>query len=235
MPAIPRLDLANVPKHIIQRGVNKTPCFLHRANYWKYLDELALAASQTGCAVHAYVLMTNHVHLLVTPPEDGATSRMMQQLGTRYVRYFNAMHQRTGTLWEGRFRSCLVSADDYFLTCQRYIELNPVRAGMVSRPADYRWSSYHANAQGRIDPVVQPHAVYLGLAADTPTRWKTYAALVASGISDAQREEISRYTHQGRAFGPPAFQRQVRRELVAETRLRKRGRPAASRGSSSIK
>ena len=235
MPAIPRLRFADIPMHIIQRGVNRAPCFIHRANYWKYLDELQLAARETGCAVHAYVLMTNHVHLLVTPPDETAASRMMQRLGTRYVRYFNAAHERTGTLWEGRFRSCLVSTDDYFLACQRYIELNPVRAGMVASPGEHRWSSYPANAQGRIDPLVTPHPLYLGLASDDATRWKAYAALVASGISDSQRDQITRHTQQGRALGPPAFQRWIRRTLGQETRVRPRGRPKARRRSASGK
>ncbi|ODS64428.1 MAG: hypothetical protein ABS41_03005 [Arenimonas sp. SCN 70-307] len=229
MPAIPRLDLAHIPNHIIQRGVNRAPCFVHGANYWRYLDELALAAKQAGCRIHAYVLMTNHVHLLVTPQEDGATSRMMQQLGTRYVRYFNACHQRTGTLWEGRFRSCLVGSDDYLLACQRYIELNPVRAGMVPHPGMYRWSSYHFNAQGRIDPLVQPHPVYLALAADANERWRAYRALVAEGITDQQRDALTRSTNQGRAWGSPSFQLQIGQLLGRVASTRARGRPKSTR------
>lgn len=224
MPAQPRFDLARTPKHVIQRGVNRCPCFVHDANYWHYLEELRLASERHGCAIHAYVLMTNHVHLLVTPEEAGGTSRMMHQLGTRYVRYFNALNERTGTLWEGRFRSCLIDSDDYLLTCQRYIELNPVRAGLAASPGHYRWSSYPCNAEGRIDPLVKPHPVYASLASDPLARQKTYAQLVAAGITDEQRDQLRRYTHQGRAWGSPQFQSKVEQTLGHHAALRRRGR-----------
>lgn len=224
MPAHPRLDLARTPKHIIQRGVDRCACFQRSADFRQYLEELGSAADRHRCAIHAYVLMTNHVHLLATPEEDGATSRMMQQLGTRYVRYFNACHDRTGTLWEGRFRSCLIDSDDYFLTCQRYIELNPVRAGLAKTPGGYAWSSYHCNAQGRIDPLVTPHAVYLRLAMDPLERQLAYSALVDDGISDEHRDQLRRYTHQGRAWGSEAFQSMVENELGQPAAVRHRGR-----------
>jgi putative transposase len=149
---------------------------------------------------------------------------MMQQLGTRYVRYFNACHDRTGTLWEGRFRSCLIDSDDYLLTCQRYIELNPVRAGLAPSPGGYTWSSYHCNAEGRIDPLVKPHPVYTGLAINPLVRQQVYAGLVAAGLSDDQLDQLRRYTHQGRAWGSPGFQSSVEEALGHHAAVRHRGR-----------
>lgn len=224
MPAQPRFDIAHTPKHIIQRGVDRCACFRHKGDYRQYLDELEQASKRHGCAIHAYVLMTNHVHLLVTAAEDGATSRMMQQLGTRYVRYFNARHERTGTLWEGRFRSCLIDSERYFLTCQRYIELNPVRAGLAGSPGQHPWSSYHCNAEGRVDRLVTPHPAYTDLAKDPLVRQRAYAALVAAGISDDDRDQLRRYTQQGRAWGSAAFQARVGKVLGHHAGLRRRGR-----------
>lgn len=148
----PRFDLPGVPQHIVQRGNDRQPRFADTAGYLRYRQELGEAARKHGCTLHAYVLMTNHVHLLATPAEPGGISRMMQAIGRRYVAAFNARYRRTDTLWEGRFKSALVDSERYVLACYRYIELNPVRAGMVAAPGDYRWSSYHANADGRTEP-----------------------------------------------------------------------------------
>src|SRR4051812_23176241 len=144
MPRRARLSLPNIPWHIIQRGNNRAVCFAAEADYRRYLDELAELSKRFGCAVHAYALMTNHVHLLLTPDEAEGPGLLMKHLGQRYVQHVNRAYGRSGTLWEGRFRSCLTQSEDYLLACQRYIELNPVRAGMVRHPRDYRWSSYHA-------------------------------------------------------------------------------------------
>ncbi len=133
MPRQPRIDLPGVPQHLVQRGNDRRPCFFAPIDRTRYLDELRDAACRYGCAVHAYVLMTNHVHLLLTPARTGCVSTMMQSLGRRYVRYINDRYRRTGTLWEGRFKACPVQSDDHLLRCYRYIELNPVRAGMVSQ------------------------------------------------------------------------------------------------------
>ena len=166
MPRRPRLILPNVPVHLIQRGNNRQPCFVADEDYSFYLDWLREYAVQAGCHVHAYVLMTNHVHLLVSAGRAEAPGEMMKALGQRYVQYFNRTYRRSGTLWEGRYRSCLTQAEDYLLACQRYIELNPVRAAMVAHPAEYRWSSYRANAQGEADRLLQPHEVYRALGTD---------------------------------------------------------------------
>lgn len=155
MPRPPRPDLAGVPQHVIQRGNDRQACFFHEDDRLTYLTLLREAALRHGCDVHAYVLMTNHVHLLVTPVEKGAVSRMMQTLGRNYVTHVNARYRRTGTLWEGRYKSCLVDSEDYVLACYRYIELNPVRAGMVETPSEYQWSSHRCNASDEPNPLVR--------------------------------------------------------------------------------
>ena len=186
MPRPPRPDLAKVPQHVIQRGNDRQACFFHEDDCLTYLTLLREAALRHGCAVHAYVLMTNHVHLLVTPAEQGAVSRMMQMLGRNYVTHVNARYRRTGTLWEGRYKSCLVDSEDYVLACYRYIELNPVRAGMVVKPSEYRWSSHRCNASGEPDPLVRPHAEYLALGSGSSPACVPYRALFADELSDAR-------------------------------------------------
>ena len=159
MARLPRLDLPGIPQHIVQRGNDRQACFADAADYLRYRQELGEAALRYDCALHAYVLMTNHVHLLTTPREPGGVSRMMQAIGRRYVGSFNARYRRTGTLWEGRFKSALVDSEHYVLACYRYIELNPVRAGIVTSPREYRWSSHARNAHGTHEQKVKgrPH------------------------------------------------------------------------------
>ncbi len=149
MPRKARFNLLGVPQHVIQRGNNREPCFFSEADYIRYLEDLQTAADKHECHIHAYILMTNHVHILVTPFKDMGISLMMQSLGRCYVKYINHAYQRTGTLWEGRYKASLVDSERYLLTCMQYIESNPVRASMVEHPGDYRWSSYSYNAYGR--------------------------------------------------------------------------------------
>ena len=156
MPRRARLALAGIPWHIIQRGNNRAVCFHAEDDYQFYLHYLKTFADQFGCAVHAYVLMTNHVHLLLTPEREDSAALLMKHLGQRYVQYINRSYRRSGTLWEGRFRSCLTQSEDYVLACYRYIELNPVRAAMVIKPQDYRWSSFHANGMGKANAMHRP-------------------------------------------------------------------------------
>ena len=163
MPRLGRYFLADRPLHVIQRGNNRTPIFFGDEDYERYGDWLGEAAAEHGCAIHAYVLMTNHVHLLVTPARALSLPRAMQSLGRRYVRYVNAAHGRTGTLWEGRYRAAPIDSDAYFLACCRYIELNPVRAGLTAHPREYPWSSWRAHAQGIADPLAADHPLYSGL------------------------------------------------------------------------
>ncbi|BCB27523.1 hypothetical protein SKTS_24090 [Sulfurimicrobium lacus] len=138
-----------MPQHIVQRGINREPCFFAEEDYHSYLHWLERAAVDWHCVVHAYVLMTNHVHLLVSPETETGTAKLMQAIGRRYVQYINRSYRRTGSLWEGRYKSSVIQAETYLLTCMRYIELNPVRAGMVQDPGQYRWSSYRHNGLGQ--------------------------------------------------------------------------------------
>src|SRR5210317_2260739 len=163
MPRRPRFNLPGIPQHIVQHGNNRAPCFFDEKDRWQYLEDLAESAEKYLCEIHAYVLMTNHVHLLVTPKGKFAVSQMMQALGRRYVYYVNHRYGRSGTLWEGRYRSSLVDSEAYLLACMRYIELNPVRAGMVTHPAEYQWSSYRINAQDEASELICPHTLYLAI------------------------------------------------------------------------
>jgi len=201
MPRPRRIVLPSVPLHIIQRGNNRTPCFGSRTDYLVYLDMLRECAFDCGCALHAYVLMTNHVHLLLSPNDDDGASKMMQRLGRRYVWYFNRRHDRTGTLWEGRFRSSLVQDERYLMICHRYIELNPVRASIVENPADYPWSSYQANAFGRQDSLLTPHLLYTRLGSDTLARQIAYQHLFDQLLSDDTLAQLRQAGNGNRPLG----------------------------------
>jgi putative transposase len=214
-----------VPQHVIQRGNNRQPCFLAAEDYIAYLQDLTDAARHGSCAVHAYVLTTNHVHLLVTGVELGSVSRMMQWLGRRYVACFNTRYRRTGTLWEGRFKASLVDTRRYLLTCYRYIELNPVRAAMAADPADYRWSSFHCNALGRPDPLVTPHAAYRALAATSDAHRAAYRALFERAIGDDAMAHIRAHVQQQKALGDSRFQAEIEAMLDRKVVIRSRGRP----------
>lgn len=177
MPRRPRVHLNDVPLHIVQRGHNREPCFFTEQDYQSYLHWLGEALAESGCALHAYVLMTNHVHLLLTPTKAEAIPKLLISLGRRYVQYINRTYRRTGTLWDSRYKSSLVQAETYLLTCQRYIELNPVRAAMVEDPAHYRWSSYRANGLGQPNARLTPHSLYQALGRTSPERQAAYRAL----------------------------------------------------------
>lgn len=225
MPRMKRLDLPGVAQHVVQRGNDRQACFFRDSDYVRYLQDLREAALRFECRVHAYVLMTNHVHLLMTPYSAGAVSRMMQTLGRRYVRYINDSIGRTGTLWEGRYKASLVDDERYVMTCYRYIELNPVRAGMVDGPADYRWSSYGFNALGQPDPVVSPHVLYNQIARNNSERCALYRELVSQAISDGDMAEIRQYVQRQRALGSSKFQAQIEQKLQRRAGLGIPGRP----------
>ncbi|WP_372362188.1 transposase [Xanthomonas sp. NCPPB 1325] len=166
MARLPRIDLPGIPQHIVQRGNNRLPCFLDDGDRLRYLHLMHEALHATGCQLHAYVLMDNHVHLLVTPPAAGRIGQLMQRLGENYVALFDGRRGRTGTLWEGRYKACLVDSADYVLRCYRYIELNPVRARLTDNPAAYRWSSCPANLGQRRYSALTPHPCWLALGSD---------------------------------------------------------------------
>ncbi|WP_038052420.1 transposase [Thermomonas fusca] len=221
----PRLELPGIPQHITHRGVNRGATFIDDEDFAAYLQALELTSREQGVAIHGYVLMTNHVHLLVSAEAAGAVSRMMQALGRRYVRPFNARYGRTGTLWEGRYKSCLVDSESYLLACLRYIELNPLRAAMVAEPWAYRWSSVHAHLGLRTDARLTPHAGYLGLGRNAGERAAAYRCLLMDGLSDEVLADIRSHMRQERALGSPAFQSMVERALNRPVGVRPQGRP----------
>ncbi|MGH8441759.1 MAG: transposase [Nevskiaceae bacterium] len=197
------------PQHVIQRGNNRGRVFFSEADHRFYRECLADACARYGCSVHAYVLMTNHVHLLVSPVSEDGLPRAMQSVGRRYAQFINWRRERTGSLWEGRYRACAIDSDAYFLLCSRYIELNPVRAAMVAGPADYPWSSFQANACGHPDPLVRPHPLYLSLGSSTAERCEAYLALFDQQIGAATLQQIRDATQTGWPLGSHAFRDSV--------------------------
>ena len=226
MPRRARLALPGIPWHIIQRGNNRAVCFYADEDYRKYLDTLGEQATKYGCAIHAYVLMTNHVHLLLTPEKSDGAALLMKHLGQRYVQYINRTYRRSGTLWEGRFRSCLTQSEDYVLACYRYIELNPVRANMVAHPRDYPWSSYRANGEGRVDPLITPHEQYIGLARHETERRQHYRELFRAHLDAARINEIRDATNGNYVLGNARFKTEIERALRRRATPGKSGRPA---------
>lgn len=225
MPRMPRYAAPGQPQHVIQRGNNRTPIFADARDYLVFSEQVLESVRRHACEIHAYVLMTNHVHLLVTPDGPDGVTRLMQSVGRRYVRYFNREHQRTGTLWEGRYRATLIESERYLLTCYRYIELNPVRAGLVRHPGEYRWSSHGANAAGIFDPLVTPHARYLDLARDARSRCRTYRELFRQAIDPETLGAIRHATNAEWALGSDDFRREVGDALKRRAAPLTRGRP----------
>ncbi len=225
MPRRARLVLPHVPLHVTQRGVNRAAIFIDDQDRHHYRRLLRAACASNGIAVHAFVLMDNHVHLLVTPIEPGALAVAMRAVGQSYVQCFNARHGRTGTLWQGRFKSCLVDSDRYALTVCRYIELNPLRAAMVASPEEYRWSSVHTHLGNARDPLVTPHATYLALGGTAEERAAEYRKWLHSGIGDDEIARIRNYISQERVLGRPRFQAMVKKALNRPAGCRGRGRP----------
>lgn len=204
-----RFNLAHIPQHIIQRGNNKTNCFSHQRDFAYYLKLLKEYAEKFDVSVHAYVLMSNHVHLLVTPSSSRSASQMMQSIGRCYVRYFNQAYERTGTLWEGRYKSCLVDSENYFLEVSRYIELNPVRANICSSPEQYTWSSYQANALNKEIALITPHALYQGLAQTKEQRKEIYRSFVNAPVDLNQIQLIRSSVNKGSVLGSTIFKTEL--------------------------
>jgi len=230
MPRRPRLNLARVPLHVIQRGNNRQACFFAEEDYRFYLYWLRKGAQKYGCDIHAYVLMTNHVHLLLTPRGKTSASGLMQSLGRRYVQYVNRIYKRSGTLWEGRFKASLVNAEEYLLLCYRYIEINPVRAGMVKDPGAYPWSSYRSHALGERDELVRDHELYLALGAQAEERQRTYRALFRSQLDEAALTEIRKAASRELVLGNERFRQEIEEALGKRVEPRKRGRRKSAGG-----
>jgi putative transposase len=225
MPRKPRVSLPGVPEHVIQRGNNRQAIFASDTDLKAYISWLKDYSDQFDVSIHAWVLMTNHVHLLCTPGSSGSVSQMMQSVGRRYVQYFNRTYKRTGTLWEGRFKSCLVQQETYLLQLYRYIELNPVRAGMVDDPADYTWSSYQCNALGRQSELLTPHSLYQGLGKSNAERQSAYRELFKYHVDGKLLDDIRQSANKGLVLGSERFVAEV--EALTGERLQegKRGRP----------
>lgn len=211
MARLPRLTVPGLSHHIVQRGNNRQLTFRDTADCEYLLKLLADYSAQEKVAIHSYVLMSNHFHLLATPQTETGLPRMMQAVGRRYVQYFNKRHARTGTLWEGRYKSTLIETDRYLLTCMAYIDLNPVRAGMVNRAADYRWSSHGHYAGLKTDRLVTPHSIYWALGNTPFAREAGYADLVNQGITPERQAELTDAVLRGWVVGDPKFIESIQR------------------------
>jgi len=232
MARLPRIDVVGVPQHIIVRGVDRQPCFFDRSDRTLYLEILRDAASRCNAAVHAFVLMTNHVHLLATGGLPGALSSMMQLTGLRYVRRVNGLYMRTGTLFEGRFRGSLVQSERYLLSCMRYIELNPVRARMVERAEDYPWSSYQNNAGIERAGWLTPHDEYLRLGTSEAERVQAWRNLVSITLDDNEMSSIRNHAARNRVLGDKVFQQHIADMLGRRVHIMPPGRPWPARNRS---
>jgi len=225
MARLPRLTLPGYPHHVMLRGNNRQAIFAGAADYQRLLDVLEEVARQFEVQIHAYVLMSNHVHLLLTPGTDDGLPKMMQALGRSYVRYFNRTQQRSGTLWEGRYKSTLIQSDRYLLACMAYIDLNPVRAGLVARAQDYPWSS-HAHYLGlRTDRLIVPHVLYWELGNTPFAREAAYADLVHAGNNAVQQAALTDATLRGWALGEPDFVADLQKRTERRLQKAHAGRP----------
>jgi putative transposase len=225
MPRPPRLELPGIPLHVTQRGVNRCAIFLDDADRHHYRRVLRDGCRKHEVAIHAFVLMDNHVHLLLSATRAGCISHALRRAGQTYVQSFNQRHGRVGTLWQGRFKSSLVDSDAYALRVMRYIELNPVRAAMVERPEDFRWSSVHTHLAMAQDPIITPHPVYIALGADRCSRATAYRTWLHAPLEEDELPRIRAYMAQEKAFGEPRFQAMVEKALNRPATVRPRGRP----------
>ena len=225
MARLQRIAPPGIPQHIIQRGNNRQVCFACDQDMAFYASLLYEYSQKFSVSLHAWVFMTNHIHLLASPYKVDSISNMMQSVGRRYVRYFNREYQRSGTLWEGRFKSSLVQSEMYLLQCQRYIELNPVRAGMVLDPAEYVWSSYQCHALGKAVKMSMPHEQYLALGNTDPIRQSVYRSLFRAHIDNELIKDIRSAVNKGMALGGDRFKEEIERLTNRRVRPAKMGRP----------
>ena len=222
-----QFKLAGIPLHIIHKGDHRFVCFYTGEDYHYYLNCLKEASREECTRIHAFVLMTDHVHLLVSPQCEQSVYRMMMYLGQGYTRYFNKKYYHHGDLWEDRFRSCIIDADNYLLTCQRYIESNPVRAGMVSRPSEYQWSSYLVNAHGLHTDFIRPHTKYSALGINQADRRKAYRELFRNQLDPRLVDEINEHTNGGYCLGSDQFKHKIESMLGRRVLRGNQERPAA--------
>jgi len=228
MARLPRLVVPNQPHHIIQSGNDCQVVFRDPDDYVAFLGWLRDAARQFKIAIHAYVLMPNHVHLLVSPSDSTGLGRMMQWVGRHYVPYFNVKYHRTGTLWQGRYKATVIESEQYFLLCSRYIESNPVRTGLVAVPEDYPWSSFAHHAGIKADPLITDHPIFWALGNTPFDREASYKALMEQGIGARDVEALTQATLKGWALGSETFQKLLAKQIGRRVRPAKRGRPQKS-------
>ena len=229
MARLPRLTLAGYPHHVIQRGNNRQAIFASADDYQIMLDLLDENARKFGVAIHAYVLMNNHFHLLATPQTVDGLPQMMQAVGRRYVRYFNDAQKRSGTLWEGRYKSTLIQTDRYLLACMAYIDLNPVRAAFVAQARDYPWSSHGHYTGQRTDKLITAHPLFWELGNTPFAREAAYAALVQSGVSPALQTALTDSALRGWALGEPDFVADLQKRTPRRVAKGSAGRPLSAR------
>jgi putative transposase len=227
MARLPRLTLPGFPHHVIQRGNNRQAIFQAVSDYQTLLGLLAESAIKFEVQIHAYVLMSNHFHLLVTPQTEDGLPHLMQAVGRSYVRYFNGTHKRSGTLWEGRYKSTLIQTDRYLLACMAYIDLNPVRAGLVAQARDYPWSSFGYYTGQRADKFITPHPLVWELGNTPFAREAAYAELVQSGIGSVQQQALTDSALRGWALGEPDFVADLQRRTERRVSKAAAGRPVA--------
>ena len=232
MARLPRLIVPDQPHHIIQRGNDRQPIFRDASDYGIFLGWLRESAKQFNVAIHAYVLMSNHLHLLASPSDLIGLGRMMQWIGRHSVPYFNHKYQRSGTLWQGRYKTAVIDSERYFLTCSRYIELNPVRAGMVAGPADYQWSSYQQHIGMRTDALVTDHPLYWALGNTPFEREATYKSLAEQALTQDELDKMRKSAGQGWAIGSEEFKSQLEKHTARRVTPGKAGRPFKQKATS---
>jgi len=225
MPRRARLYIPELPYHLVQRGNNREACFFEPDNYQFYLELLKENMQRYGVVLHAYVLMTNHIHLLLTPTETDSISRLMRVVGSRYAYYLNKTYKRTGTIWEGRHKSSLIDADNYLLKCYRYIEMNPVAAAMVKSPSEYPWSSFHCNALGQANTLITPHEIYTSLGISAEERTHAYRELYQSHLAKEDIHVIRNAAHYCHPTGDNRFKESIEQQIGRRLGYAKRGRP----------
>lgn len=219
MARLPRIVIPNHPLHIMHRGNNRQDIFESKKDMNRIKEDIAEGLTKTGCRLHAYVIMTNHLHLLITPTDKKQLSKFMQAMANRYVRYFNASRHRTGTIWEGRFKSCLIDSENYLFALYRYIEMNPVKANMVEKPDDYPSSSYRHHALGEKDDLITEHQLYQDLGANSGQRAKSYKGIFAVQNSPEQDLQITEATMRGEVYGSREIHAKVGRLISRSTKL----------------
>ncbi|MBL4827423.1 MAG: transposase [Spongiibacteraceae bacterium] len=233
MARLPRLHLADIPQHIIQKGHNNLPCFFDESDYLFYLESLKIAADQYKVEVHAYALLSNSVQLIATPRISNAIASMMQSLGRRYVQYINHRYQRSGTLWSGRYKSSLIDSEAYLLSCYRYVELQPLYQGITDSPEKYRWTSFHHHTQTKPNHLIYDHRLYHALGENKEDRANHYRETFKQVFDTRLKEFIAETVSMGKILGDDKFKEKI--EEIANIRLRpkKRGRPPKKKQTTS--